>query len=73
MTINIIQTITNILTEAGELISSNKTEGYSLIPAEGKMLKNKITGKTFKSKICIYQKSALDDYIEVDIPKEKEN
>lgn len=73
MTINIIQTITNILTESGELISSSKTEGYSLEPAEGKMLKNKLTGKTFKSKICIYQKLAINDYIEVDIPKEKEN
>lgn len=73
MTINIIQTITNTLTENRELISSKQSEGYVLIPDEGKMLKNKFTGETFINKIYIYQKSAISDYIEVDIPKEKEN
>ena len=69
MTINIIQTITNTLTENRELISSKQFEGYVLIPDEGKML----TGETFRNKIYIYQKSAISDYIEIDIPKEKEN
>lgn len=73
MTINIIQTITNTLTENRELISSKQFEGYVLIPDEGKMLKNKFTGETFRNKIYIYQKSAISDYIEIDIPKEKEN
>ena len=73
MTINIIQTITNTLTENRELISSKQSEGYVLIPDEGKMLKNKFTRETFINKIYIYQKSAISDYIEVDIPKEKEN
>lgn len=72
MTINIIQTITNVLTEDGEMISSTKAEGYSLAPDEGKMLRNKVNGKVFITKIYIYRKSELKDYEEIDIPK-KEN
>ena len=72
MIINIIQTITNVLTEEGELISSNKAEGYSLAPEEGKILRNKRNGKVFRTKIYLYKKSELKDYEEIDIPK-KEN
>jgi len=72
MTINIIQTITNILTENGELISSKKAEGYIITPAEGKLLLNKATGETFGYKIYTYHKSAINDYIEIE-PKKEEN
>ena len=70
MTINIIQTITNILSEDRVLISSGESEGYILIPDEGKILKNKITGELFFRKICIYQSSQVQDFIEIDKPKQ---
>ena len=74
MIINIIQTITNTLTEDGELISSTKSEGYSLAPEEGKMLRNKLNGKVYKTKIYLYRKFDLKDYEEIDTPKkDKEN
>ena len=40
MTINIIQTVTNILNEDRSIKSSSTVEAYLLIPDEGRALKN---------------------------------
>ncbi len=68
MTINIIQKITKVLTEDKEVISTVQSEGYTLAPDTGKMLLNKLTGETFRHKIYLYQKSAIGEYEEIDIP-----
>ena len=69
MTINISQTTTTILTEGGEVVSTKQSEGYILIPAPGKVLKNTLTGELFSGKIYLYHKSKIADYIEIDKPK----
>lgn len=68
MTINIIQTVTNILNEDRSIKSSSTVEAYLLIPAEGRALKNIKTGEIIKTKLCLNKKVKLQDYIEVDIP-----
>lgn len=65
MTKNIIQTITNILNENEELISTTTTQTYVLTPDEGYILKNVKTGLVVATKICVSQKSKLADYIEL--------
>lgn len=67
MTKSIIQTITNILNEKEELISTTTTQTYVLTPDEGFMLKNIKTGLIVTTKICINQKSKVADYIELPI------
>jgi hypothetical protein len=64
---NIIQTITNILNENEDLISTTTTQTYVLTPDEGYILKNVKTGVVVTTKICISQKSKLADYIELPI------
>lgn len=68
MTINIIQTVTNILNEDRSIKSSSTVEAYLLIPAEGRALKNIKTGEIIKTKLCLNKKVKLQDYIEVDMP-----
>ena len=73
MTVYKIKNITKTLTLDDELISTKETDGYVLIPDQGKLLKNKLTGVITSHNVYIYQRVAINDYIEIDIPKEKEN
>lgn len=68
MTINIIQTITNILNEDKTLKSSSLIETYLISPSEGKVLKNVKTGEIIKTKICLNKKIKINDYIEINKP-----
>ena len=67
MTINIIQTITNVLDENRQLIRTVTSETYVLYPAAGKAIKDINTGKLFTSSVSIGSKGKLKDYIEIDI------
>lgn len=68
MTINILQTISNVLNEDRTLKSSYTVESYLVTPAEGKVLKNIKTGEIINSKICLNKKVKIADYIEVEAP-----
>ena len=72
MTINISRVTTTILTEDEKVISTKQSEGYILIPDEGKLLKNKLTGEVLNGKVYLYQKSKINDYIEIDKPKQED-
>lgn len=72
MTITTIQTITNILDEAGIITSTSKVESYILTPAENKILKNIRTGEIITTRICINKKIKISDYIEIDKPNTSE-
>ena len=67
MTINIIQTITNILNYSGEVLKTRTSENYIIYPAEGKAIKNTVNGKIFTSSVTVGSKSNLKNYIEIDI------
>ena len=67
MIVNIIQTITNILDENRKLIRTATTEAYVLYPAEGKALKNTVTGKIYYKSINLGNKGQAKDYIEIDL------
>jgi len=67
MTINIIQTITNILDENRKILRTALTEAYVLYPAEGKALKNTVTGKVFTKSVNLGNKGQVKDYIEIDL------
>lgn len=67
MTINIIQTITNIMDENRKPVSSVVTEAYVLYPAAGKVIKNIKTNRIYTGSINIGSKGKLQDYIEIDI------
>lgn len=67
MTINIIQTITNILDEDRQLIRTATTEAYMLYPAEGKAIKNIKTGKVYTHSVNIGSIGNVKDYIEIDL------
>ncbi len=68
MKITTIQKITNILSEAGELCSSEIHESYVLTPEAGKILKNIKTGESITTKICVGKKTLIKNYIEIDDP-----
>lgn len=67
MTINIIQTITNILDENHQVLKSLTTETYMLYPAPGKAIQNTVTGKVYTTSVNIGAKANLKDYIELDL------
>ena len=67
MTINIIQTITNVLNYSREVLETRTSENYIIYPAEGKAIKNIVNGKIFTSSETVGPKSNLKNYIEVDI------
>jgi hypothetical protein len=67
MTINIIQTITNILDENRQLINTAVTEAYVLYPAAGKAIKNIINDRIYTSSVNIGSKGNLKNYIEIDL------
>ena len=53
MEININQTIRNVLNEDRTLKSTQTTESYIIIPAEGKHLVNTKTGESFVGAISL--------------------
>ena len=67
MTINIIQTITNVLNYSREVLETRTSENYIIYPAEGKAIKNIVSGKIFTSSVTVGPKSNLKNYIEIDI------
>ena len=67
MTINIIQTITNILNYSGEVLKTRTSENYIIYPAEGKAIKNIANGKIFTSSVTVGPESNLKNYVEIDI------
>lgn len=67
MTINIIQTITNVLDEKRQLVSSVETEAYVLTPAPGKAIKNIKTEKIYTTSVNIGTKGKLKDYQEIEL------
>lgn len=68
MKITTIQKITNILSETGELYSSETHESYVITPEAGKILKNIKTGESITTKICVGKKTLIKNYIEIDDP-----
>lgn len=68
MKTTIIQTVKNILNEDRTLISSSTTEAYVLTPKAGYVLKNIKTGEIITTRICVYKKVKLSDYIEIEAP-----
>jgi hypothetical protein len=68
MKITTIQKITNLLSETGELYSSEIQESYVITPEVGKILKNIKTGESITTKICVGKKTLIKNYIEVDNP-----
>jgi len=69
MTINIIQTISNLLDEKRRVIKSSTVESTVLTPAQGKVLKHIPTGKIFTQAINIGTAGKIKDYIEIDSVK----
>ena len=67
MTINIIQTITNILNEKRQVINTMTSETYMLYPAEGKAIKNCKTGTIFTNSVNLGTSGQTKDYIEIDL------
>jgi len=66
MKVNIHQTISNVLDENREIISTITSETFVIYPEEGKLLRNKITGLTTDGFIAIGSKDSIDNYEEVD-------
>lgn len=66
MTINIIQTITNVLDEKRHVIKTSSVEAYIIYPDDAKCIKNIITGKVYTSSVNIGTKNNLSNYIEID-------
>ena len=67
MTLNIIQTITNVLDENREVLRTMTSEAFMLTPAAGKAIKNIKDGNSYTHPINIGSKGKLKDYIEIDI------
>ena len=67
MTVNIFQTITNVLDINRNLIRTTTTETYVLYPDAGKALKNLVNGRIYTSSVNIGSKSHVKDYIEIDL------
>lgn len=66
MTIKIMQTITNILSETGELERTSKAETYVITPTSGKVLKNIKTNRITRYPVCVNKKSKIADYVEIE-------
>ena len=67
MTVNIFQTITNILDADRNLIKTSTVETYVLYPDTGKALKNLVNGRIYTSSVNIGAKGHIKDYIEIDL------
>ena len=65
MEININQIIRNVLNEDRTLKSTQKTESYIIIPADGKHLVNTKTGESFVGAISLGGRWKVSDFIEV--------
>ena len=65
MEININQIIRNVLNEDRTLKSTQKTESYIIIPADGKRLVNTKTGESFVGAISLGSRWKVSDFIEV--------
>ena len=65
MEININQIIRNVLNEDRTLKSTQKTESYIIIPADGKHLVNIKTGESFVGAISLGSRWKVSDFIEV--------
>ena len=65
MEININQIIRNVLNEDRILKSTQKTESYIIIPADGKHLVNTKTGESFVGAISLGSRWKVSDFIEV--------
>lgn len=66
MTKTIIQTITNILDEDGNVISSYETKMYSVKPDAGKYLLDTKTGERHYYGVCVNKQSKVKDFEEVE-------
>ena len=66
MTINIIQTITNVFDENHELLRTSQTEVYVIYPTEGKALKDTKENKIYKGSVSV-SRSQAKHFIEVDL------
>lgn len=69
MTIKLLQTISNVFLENGELETSYSSECYMIQPKPGKLLQNIKTGETTAYAVCVNKKKKLENYIEIDDPK----
>ena len=67
MTINTIQTITNILDENRKIIRTTTVESIVLYPENGKGIKQISTGRIFTQAVNIGTRGKLKDYIEIDL------
>lgn len=67
MTVNIFQTITNVLDANRNLVRTTTTETYVLCPDAGKALKNLVNGRIYTSSVNIGSKSHIKDYVEIDL------
>ena len=67
MTINTIQTITNILDENRKIIRTTTVESIVLYPEKGKGIKQISTGRIFTQAVNIGTRGKLKDYIEIDL------
>jgi len=67
MEIKILQTVTNVLNKDRQVLSSNTSETYILYPAEGKQIRNIVTGRVYTSSVSIGSQTNIKNYIEEDI------
>ena len=65
MEININQIIRNVLNEDRTLKSTQTTESYMIIPADGKYLVNTKTGESFAGAISLGGRWKVSDFMEV--------
>lgn len=66
MKIEIHEIISNTLNEKRELIKTSKSESTVIYPDSGKIIKNLITGKTYKGFVNIVGKDKVSNYTEID-------
>jgi len=67
MTINTIQTITNILDENRKIIRTTTVESLVLYPDAGKGIKQLSTGRIFTQAVNIGTRGKLKDYVDIDL------
>ena len=68
MIINIIQTVTTVMDEDRNVLSTRSLERYVIIPDSGKVLKDIKTGQVIHGNVYLSQKSKIKNYIEIDDP-----
>lgn len=66
MRINIHENTLKIKEEDGTLIRTSNSESFIIYPAEGKRLRNKLTGYITNSYVGVSNKSEINDYEEID-------